>query len=337
MAATVRQWARQGGFLVAAVALLAACAAAPMRDAAELPRWREGAALPLAHGEVAMSATPRVLEGTRVEHVAVVGGISGLGRTQDTVFFYDPDRDAWREGPSLPGPRHHTAAASLDRALYVSGGAPATRGTWEPQADLWRLDADAERWQALEPMPEGRLGHRLVAHEGRLYAVGGVGPGSEVFIYDPDGGWTRGAELPDMRDHLSVVVAGSEIWAIGGRIDGNSVSRVDIYDPVADRWSDGPDLPEVTSGAAEGFIDGSIHVYGGEEPGLIGGAVFDRHWRIDPGAPDPDWEPASPPIQAVHGAEGAVLEGRFYIAGGASRQGMLSAFSWSDLLQIREP
>ncbi len=301
-----------------------------------------------------MAATPREVDGEPVDHIAVVGGIRGLGSAQDRVYLYNPSENRWHEGPSLPEPRHHTTAASLHGALYVSGGARSVTGSWEPEATVWRLAPDSDRWHAVPDMPDGRYGHRLVVAGEELVAVGGHGPGRDTFIYRTDGRddesarhadtgeayeagkWRRAAPIPVMRDHLSVVVAEGEIWAIGGRADDENFARVDIYDPAADRWRDGPDLPADTSGAAEGFIDGEILIFGGEDPSFLGGQVFDRHWRIDPSADDPRWSEAEPPLQAVHGAEGAVLDGRFYIAGGAHRQGGRSVISWRDLLQIRE-
>ncbi len=324
-------------FVALGAVLVAGCAGTPLRDDAELPNWRMGASMPRSVGEVAMAATPRVVDGEAEQRIVVVGGIRGLGSTQDRVYFYDPEADRWEEGPPLPEPRHHTAAASMAGDLHVSGGARSTAGSWDPESDLWRLEADAEEWEELEPMPEGRYGHRLVEHGGALYAVGGHGPGSALFRYSAGEAWSSRAEIPRMRDHLSVVVADGEIWAIGGRADGEGFAQVDVYDPESDAWRDGPDLPSATSGAVEGRIDGEIHIYGGEDPSFRGGGVFDRHWRLDPSAEEPRWVEADPPPQAIHGVEGATLDGHFYKAGGANLQGGRSMFGWSDRLQIREP
>lgn len=44
----------------------------------------------------------------------------------------------------------------------------------------------------------------------------------------------------------------------------------------------------------------------------------------------------SPPL-AVHGSEGAVIDGRFAIVGGAARRGLMSVLGWSDTLQMTTP
>jgi N-acetylneuraminic acid mutarotase len=292
------------------------------RDA---PGWALAAPMPDARGET----TSAVLDG----RLYVVGGMTGLGlpRTADGVAVYDPQTDTWTTTSRLPQARHHTAAAALDGALYVSGGAPSV-DSWTPEPNLWRLTGVT--WTDLSPMPEGRWGHRMIALDGRLYVVGGVG-GSAVLIYDPDAdAWSRGAPIPAARDHLAVVAAEGEIWVIAGRLGDTLHDRVDIYDPGSDTWRAGPDLPAPTSGAAEAARDGLILISGGEGPPPLGEGVIDRHWWIDARAPDAGWRPMPRPPLAIHGVEGAVINGRFYVPGGATRAGAQSFASWVDELQV---
>ncbi len=331
------------GVLLAVVLLLLALAVwllltAPQpRDA---PDWRLGPALPLAHGELATTVGQRPVECEMAPcdtatALVVLGGIAGTGEVVDRVHWYLPQAGHWVQGSTLPAPRHHTAAATLDGAVYASGGAQTLDRPWQATASFWRLEPDKHEWEVLPDMPAPRWGHRMVALDGRLYVVGGQGEGRGVLIYEPGQGWSRGAEMPVPRDHLSVVVVDDLIWAIGGRAP-ESLARVDIYDPARDQWRDGPDLPAVTSGAAEGVIDGHILVLGGEEPALRGGHIIDRHWVLDARADAPHWRPAPPPPLPVHGADGAVLDGQMVIAGGAARHGLLSVLGWTDLLQVLE-
>jgi N-acetylneuraminic acid mutarotase len=169
--------------------------------------------------------------------------------------------------------------------------------------------------------------------------VGGIGDTGRVLVYDLVAGtWTAGAEMPSPpRDHIAAVVVDGEIWVIGGRSGGQNYARVDIYNTDADAWREGPPLPEATSGAAEGVLDGTILVSGGENPGQ-GGGVIDRHWQLDTTLGEgAAWEPLSPPPLAVHGAHGATLDGRFLIVGGALRQGAFSRFSWTGANQAYRP
>jgi Kelch motif len=301
-----------------------------------------GPDLPAARGELATaigySAPCATLSCPDAERLYVLGGLSSLFRPEDKVEKYDARQKLWSIGPSLPAPRHHFAASRLGQDLYVSGGTDVAgvglgHQYWPPRNNFWRLTPGANRWQALTPMIEPRWGHRMVAHDGRLYVVGGRGQSARVLIYTPGKDWTTGADLPRMRDHLSVVVAGGRIWAIGGR-DPRSIARVDIYDAPGDVWQAGPDLPYATSGAAEAAVDDVIYIFGGEEPSFLDGGVNDRHWMLDTRVPGPRWEPAPTPPLAVHGSDGAVLEGTIAIAGGSTRHGAFSIAGWTSALQL---
>lgn len=292
------------------------------------PGWRRGADMPDQRGETA-SAVVR-------DHLVVIGGFENIWTTSADVVAYSPAARRWRSLPDLPSGRHHAAAAGLGGAVYVTGGGD-TVSDWSPRRETWLLGPGAAEWRELPPMPEGRLGHDLVAHDGRVYVIGGDGDTARVLVFDPAARrWSAGAATPGpVRDHLRAVVAGDEIWAIGGRDGDDLLVRVDVYDPAADAWRSGPDLPEPMSAMAVGFLGGRIHVVGGEDPGLLGGGVIDRHWSIAPG--ERRWRAESEPVLAVHGAGFGVIRGRLYVAGGASRQGALSVLSYSDVTQSFAP
>jgi non-specific serine/threonine protein kinase len=292
--------------------------------------WTFLAPLPSARGETAAA----VADG----RLYVIGGLTGLGgQATAEVSVYDPGPDAWEAATAIPSTRHHAAAAALDGIVYVSGGGP-TADDWTPQSTLWALDPASAAWVELAPMPDARLGHRMVAVDDHLYVVGGIGSTQAVLVYDPEANaWTAAAPIPASRDHLAVVAVGAEIWAIGGRSGGQIHTRVDIYDTTTDAWREGPPLPEPTSGGAEGVVDGVIFISGGEEPSGAGG-VIDRHWMLDTGSePSVGWEPLSPPPLPIHGAHGAALDGQFLIVGGALRQGAYSRLSWTVSAQAYRP
>jgi hypothetical protein len=310
------------GVAVLGVAVLVATNPQP-RDSVG---WSLAAPLPEGRGEVAVAVAGGQLW--------VIGGMAGAPpRTAREVSVYDPATDAWSAAPDLPEPRHHTAAAGMGEAVYVSGGGTSLTD-WTPSASLWRLPLEGATWEALTAMPEPRLGHRMMALDDQLYVVGGQGGSGALMAYDPaDNSWTVGAPMPLVRDHLAAVVVEGEIWVIGGRNGGLS-GRVDIYDPAADQWREGPPLPEVTSGAAEAAAQHVVLISGGEDPSPTGAGVFDRHWWLDTSDATAGWRELRAPPLPVHGAQGAVVEGRFYIAGGATRAGGMSALAWSNALQM---
>ena len=341
----IRQALAVVGLFIVAAAVLVAATVGWLYATPTKPRvteaWLLGPSLPAARGELATAvAYGEPCTKPPCARLYVLGGLSGFFRPLRNVSVYDPNRKLWTAGPSLPAPRHHFAAAAVGQTLYVSGGTSVAGlhlgMAWPPMNNFWRLTTSSDRWDSVGPMIEPRWGHRMVAHDGRLYVVGGRGPSGRVLIYTPDQGWSTGAELPRPRDHLSVVVVDGLIWAIGGR-DPKSLARVDIYNPAMDIWQPGPELPAPTSGAAEGVINGVIFIYGGEEPSFVDGGIKDQHWMFDTRSASQRWERAPAPPLAVHGAEGAVLDDAMVIAGGSTRHGVLSLAGWSKELQLMKP
>ena len=304
-------------------------------DPQDAPGWSRLADMPEPRGETAIATTA---DG----RLFVLGGLTGATfETSRTVSILDPRTGTWSAGPPLPAPRHHAAAVAVGDSVYVSGGGSSIAGG-APRPEMWVLDPDSEAWRPLAPMPNGRLGHRMAALDGKVHVVGGV-PGPEerdprsfsVITYDPAAdSWAWGGWLLMPRDHLGVVVVDGEIWAIGGRsiLDGRNHVEVEIYDPAETTWRMGLSLPEATSGAAEAAIGGHILVSGGEDP--ASGRIVDRHWILDTTAARPEWVALAPPPLSVHGAPGATVDGRFVIAGGASRAGGQSNTAWSGLTQV---
>ncbi|MGH2829285.1 MAG: Kelch repeat-containing protein [Actinomycetota bacterium] len=268
--------------------------------------------------------------------VFAVGGLGGaFARTSNRVDVFEPPANAWRRGPDLPEPRHHLAATGLGDTLYVTGGA-AGATDFTPHANVWRLRPGRTSFERLAEMPEARAGHAMVAIRDRLYVVGGKGSTARVMIFDPAAGWKTGAPLPGSRDHAAAVAVADRVVVIGGRSDAGLSDRVDIYDTNTDTWSEGPPLPEANSAAAVAFLsDGLVHVVGGEKPNLIGGAVRDRHFVLDPAARL--WLEGPKPLLAVHGTPAVNIQGRMLIIGGSRRAGPLSVLGWTGFSQVFDP
>jgi hypothetical protein len=266
--------------------------------------------------------------------IIAVGGLEGLGKSVTTVSVYDPVAQEWSNGPALPKPRHHMGAASISGAMYVTGGSvKATK--WKPESNLWLLRPDGKGWEVGPDMPEGRMGHQMVAIGSKLFVVGGRGETSNVLIYDTlRKSWSTGAQMPVPRDHLAAAVVGDKIFAIGGR-DDDLLARVDIYDTAQDAWSDGPALPQPMSAMATAALSDGIHVVGGEDPATAGGKVLDLHVVLSPETGE--WLKAPRALLPVHGAAAVAYDGSLVIIGGARRQGSLSPLGWTGLVQAFTP
>ncbi len=123
--------------------------------------------------------------------------------SQSTASSYDPSTKTWKELPALPEARSSHDAAVIGDTLYVAGGwalAGKDESKWHDTAYSMDLTSDNPQWQALPKPGFRRRALALAAHDGKLYAIGGMqekgGPSTQVDIYDPASKkWTKGPEL----------------------------------------------------------------------------------------------------------------------------------------------
>lgn len=176
----------------------------------------------------------------------------------------------------------------------------------------WRQQDAASR-------PTARHENGFVAVAGRLILVGGRGD-RPLDIYDPKTGrWTQGEQPPFEIHHLQGVEYGGKLYVLGaltGKFPEESpVPDILIYDPVADRWHKGPEIPPQRRRGAAGVAvhEGIIYLVGGNRRGHMSGYVnwldaFDPasgRWTVLPDAP-----------HARDHFHAAVIDGKLYAAGG---------------------
>jgi len=143
-----------------------------------------------------------------------VGGLSFKNHVGEETAFqslatfskYDPKTNTWRDLASLPTPRSSLDAAVVGDRLYVVGG-------WNLQAG----SAQDAPW-----------------HE-------------DALVFDltrEDGQWKPIAKPPFVKRALAAAAHHDKLYVLGGMNNSNAISEeVHIYDPVADHWSVGPELP----------------------------------------------------------------------------------------------
>lgn len=181
-------------------------------------------------------------------------------------------------GPPLQG----TALIEHDGALYRVGGMRADNPRREP-GELYSVKSAARflpgenRWQRFMALPAGRSSHDLAVVGDLLVVAGGwelrgsvEDPLWERTVFALDlttldeesiGEWRVLTETPiGVRANAAVGFDG-KLWVLGGLDDnGDTTRRVDIYDPAADTWTPGPELP--ASGSLNGFGTDAATVHG---------------------------------------------------------------------------
>jgi len=142
--------------------------------------------------------------------------------SQDTAGSFDPATGEWSELPRLPEPRSSFDAAVLDDTIYVVGGWEMTGGDdplWHTTSYALDLTQPKLKWKALPKQPFIRRALSVAAHDGKIYAIGGMeendGPTTEVAIYDPQSKkWFEGPALPGK----GMEGFGSSAFATGGSL-----------------------------------------------------------------------------------------------------------------------
>lgn len=122
--------------------------------------------------------------------------------SQADVAVFDPAKQEWQVFPPLPEPRSSHDAAVLGNTVYVVGGwqlQGQDESAWHHTAWSVDLTSSQPEWKALPNLPTARRALALAAHNGKLYAIGGMlegGPTTTVAIYDPKTRqWSDGPSL----------------------------------------------------------------------------------------------------------------------------------------------
>ncbi len=227
------------------------------------------------------------------KHYAIGGRPDPLGLrlTNNIVEEFDPATNTWTTKASMPTPRAGVAAASWDNKIYVLGGrAGNTIGLPIMVYNLNEVyDPSTNTWTSLAPMPLAVYDHYAtvavkVKDKDKIYIFGGFTSAGiatdEVQIYDiATDTWSSGASMPTPRADAMVGVIQGQIAVFGGRTDtdpaGVNLRVTELYDPLMNTWSSGPDMLEPASEMAQGVTYDSrgIFAIGSGIGGRAGSAV----------------------------------------------------------------
>jgi len=135
--------------------------------------------------------------------VLVAGGSDGRGKVLASAEVYDPRRGRWTSGGSMTATRiDHTATLLPSGKVLVAGGLVMPFPSPSlASAELY--DPASNRWSLAAPMIESRTRHTATL----------------------------------LRDGRVLVVGGLTISLQGGGLFPSQLTRAEIYDPTADRWS----------------------------------------------------------------------------------------------------
>jgi N-acetylneuraminic acid mutarotase len=292
--------------------------------AAAVPRWSQGAPLPVPRSEVAATVA--------AGEIYVVGGFLADGQGSNRVDAYSPRTNRWRRITDLPVTAHHPMATAHRGRVYVLGG-------YGPEgARLTAFVLAGGVWTPLPPMPESRAAGGAAVIGGKLYVVGGVTTSADgarslarqTLVYDiARRSWSL-APGPTRREHLGVTALNGRLYAVGGRTAGfdTNMAAFESYRPGARSWLRLAPVPGKRGGTAAGAVGRFVVSAGGEAPGGTIRTVFAydtraRRWRRLPNLPTPR-----------HGLGVVGAGGRVYVVAGGRHPGLAGVSGANESLRV---
>jgi N-acetylneuraminic acid mutarotase len=293
--------------------------------AAAQGRWESAARLDVARAGLAVT----VLDG----RLYAAGG-AGLTAPRAEFEVFDPELNRWMPETSLPRGLERFGMAAINDRIYAAGGYAAGELGVEPTASMWSWSPEGGIWQSEVAMPGPKADFSMLAHDGRLYAIGGTRDDHSIYVFDPEARSWETIEIPDdvTRRGAAVVVIDGHIYIVGGSLRGELSAQVDVYDLADGSWTRGPDLPGASTGIAAVVHNARIHVLGGT--GVAGDQrlTLRRHASWQPG--DPDWRSEADLPTPRTAADAAVLNGGIYLIGGGSGGGFFAPFTAMDATDV---
>lgn len=235
------------------------------------------------------------------------GGMSGArGRAVRSMEVLEPAAGRWEVGPPMRTPRYSFGAAVSGDSLYVVGGDDGETTS----ARTERFDPATQSWTRLAEAPTIRYAMGAAELNGSIYLAGGrveIDPIDAFERYEvATNRWVKLRPMPTPRAELLLLAFDGLLYAIGGSTPGGrDTTMVEVYDPSADRWRQGPSLPEPVVRGAGAALGARLHVL-----------VRSKHFILERGRAQ--WSVGPPAPTSRKGAGAAALAGALFLVGGCS-------------------
>ena len=244
--------------------------------------WVDGPLLDIARGDPAAA--------TLADGRVLIGSVTIMGETSSTTTteILDADAKAWGAAAPIQGLSASTFTALSDgRLMAVADG-------FELDSAILLFDPDAEGWKAIDGPAFLRQVRVIPLDEGDALVFGyeelaiGLTATTRVERFDgATGDWSEVAPLSTPRaGSMLTRLADGRILVAGGATsdemdpDARALASTEIFDPVTETWTAGPDLFEPRKdGHALLLEDGGVLIHGGDASFNVFGDV---PWCPDP-------------------------------------------------------
>ena len=171
----------------------------------------------------------------------------------------------WVKGFSMPQKIERFGCTSMGDHIFVAGGQVEETSLTYPK-DVYSYNVQNGKWTQTASLNRYRAGCCLVAHEDRLYALGGDANSfyhQTVEVFDGSH-WKLGTNMLHRRTEFATVIFNDKLYVIGGKCNKNKYYReVEVYDFKEKKWNYAASLnvPRAKHGAC--VVQGKIYVVGG--------------------------------------------------------------------------
>jgi len=194
-----------------------------------MDRWSEGAKLPRGLSAYSLEA----FEGK----LYLFGGWDGSELVK-SVYVYDPERDTWLELPEMPTARGYAGSATVGGRIYIIGGYDGDRALSVNEVFYPSRSEDGQAaWETGTSLPQGVYAMGITSIADILYLLGGKSDAERefntlaFFTASAEWGAIEESEIP-LGAHLGAVSIGSNIYTVGGEIDGALSSQAQVYQAI---------------------------------------------------------------------------------------------------------
>ena len=188
-----------------------------------------------------------------------IGGNIEDGPDTQANEAYDPATDSWHTKAPLPTPRDSFTTIVYNNKIYVIGGMTgynSTSGFWMFTGATEVYDPALNKWENKASMLNAVYPESSTAIDDKIYVICGsttyASSISITAVYDEDANtWTNRASMPIVK-HGASVAMDDKIYFIGGSYEGSLsdpnydqtfLTRLQIYDPSTNTWSEGARPP----------------------------------------------------------------------------------------------
>ncbi len=203
-------------------------------------------------------------------------------RANTNSYCFDYATRTWKPIAALPIALAHSATASDNRYIYMSGGYVTLSPTKQIlySSKVLRYDTQTDQYSYLPDLPAPRGPGNSVIVNNKLYFMGGSDirrtDVKTVWVLDlanTKAGWIKKADMPQPRNRFGISAVGDQIYIVGGQTSNDNLAEYKPdcwrYNTSTDAWYRVASLSRPKSHISTSTVvyNGRMIVVGGETTG----------------------------------------------------------------------